>query len=140
MGVDMYLDRRVWVQGNKDIQVLDLGSNVRLDKIKVIVEEAGYWCKANQIHNWFVQNCGGGEDNCQECYVSREQLAELRTLCKKVLRKKSLAEELLPASGGFFFGSTEYDKYYYEDLKETVKIIDEALACEGGDFYYQASW
>lgn len=31
--------------------------------------------------------------------------------------------ELLPSQSGFFFGSTDYDDWYIEDLKETVKAL-----------------
>ena len=42
---------------------------------------------------------------------------------------------------GFFFGGTEKDEWYYEDLKDTVKICDDALAMgEEWSFEYHASW
>ena len=40
-----------------------------------IIEQVGYWRKANQIHNWFVENVQDGEDDC--CYhneVTKEYL------------------------------------------------------------------
>lgn len=49
-------------------------------------------------------------------------------------------DPLRPTSG-FFFGNTEKNEWYYEDLSETVEIIDRALSL--GDewrFIYQASW
>ena len=55
----------------------------------------------------------------------------------------TVAERLLPTQGGFFFGSTDYDEYYIEDLKRTIEIIDNVLATT--DFkkemiYYVSSW
>jgi hypothetical protein len=100
----------------------------------------GYWRKANQIHNWFVTFIGEGEDNCQTMYVPRDRLEELRDICLKVLEDNSLAKELLPTESGFFFGSTEYDEYYFGDLEETVKIINRCLASKFDSFEYQASW
>jgi hypothetical protein len=51
------------------------------------------------------------------------------------------APELLPPQSGFFFGGTEYDEYYFQDLEKTRKMIEDVLAePEGGDFYYQSSW
>ena len=44
-----------------------------------------YWRKANQIHQWFVENVQGGEDECKPHYVNREQLGDLRQLCLRVL-------------------------------------------------------
>lgn len=65
-----------------------------------------------------------------------------------VFTDTSLAEELLPTQSGFFFGGTEYDDWYYQDIVETIKTFEELLAEEAklpegvysGDFYYQASW
>lgn len=101
----------------------------------------GYWRKANQIHNWFVEKCGDGKDECQEMEVSRDQLKDLRDSCLVCL--ESTPEEckkILPTKSGFFFGSTEYDKYYMEDMKATVEIIDRALASPAKYFIYWSSW
>ena len=100
----------------------------------------GYWRKVNSIHQWFVDNCGGGEDNCQNMYVNRQHLEELKGLCKQVLADHSLADELLPTSSGFFFGSTDVDEYYFKDLKYTIGVIDRCLASKFDYFEYQASW
>lgn len=106
-------------------------------------DEVGYWRKANQIHRWFVQNVQNGVDDCGEYKVTEEQLIELRDTCNQVLNDHSLAEELLPAQSGFFFGNTDYDDWYYNDLENTVKIIDEILENKQyclDDLYYSSSW
>ena len=109
--------------------------------VKEVSIEAGYWRKANAIHDWFVKNVQGGEDECKPHYVSRDQLQELRDCCQEVLNDRALARELLPPASGFFFGSTEVDEYYFEDLKQTIRIIDEALELpESWDFEYCSSW
>lgn len=64
----------------------------------------------------------------------------------QVILNREVADKLLPTSGGFFFGSTDYDQWYLENLKETVRIIDAALQQAEEDDYgyphftYQASW
>lgn len=100
------------------------------------------WRKSNQIHQWFVDNCQNGEDDCRKAYVSREQLQELIGLCKQVIGNRDLADDLLPSQEGFFFGSTEYDEYYFGDLLETVEMLESALkeTPDGWDFEYQSSW
>lgn len=81
-----------------------------------------------------------GEDNCTDYIVRKEQLEKLKADCVAVLADHSLAPTLLPTSDGFFFGSTEYNEFYFEDLEETIKIIDKALAETDFDkeevFYY----
>lgn len=56
------------------------------------------------------------------------------------LEDNSLAHELLPVQEGFFFGSTDYDQWYWEDLKYTKETLTKLLNEEGGDFYYHSSW
>ena len=51
--------------------------------------------------------------------------------------------ELLPTTSGFFFGGTDYDEYYVNDIKETIDIVTKVL--ETTDFekemvYYVSSW
>jgi hypothetical protein len=149
MGLDMYLDKRTYVQywehngdENYEVEVTKGGEPTKIDpkKVKYIIEEAGYWRKANQIHQWFVDNVQDGEDNCAEYYVSSDKLAELLDLCKKVQADNSLAEVLLPTVSGFFFGGTQYDEWYFKDIDNTIQILEEALADKGGDFYYSSSW
>jgi len=59
-----------------------------------------------------------------------------------VLDNHALASEHLPTTSGFFFGSTEYDEWYFQDLQSTVEIIDNALSKIGDEwtFSYQSSW
>lgn len=101
----------------------------------------GYWRKANAVHDWFVQNIQNGEDDCQKYYVEREDLATLRNLCQNQIDNPT--EDILPPTSGFFFGSTEKDEWYFEQLKYTVKMIDFILNnknFEDFEFYYQSSW
>lgn len=49
-----------------------------------LLEQLVSWRKANQIHNWFVENVQNGTDDCG-CYeVTKEQLKTLFKLCMKV--------------------------------------------------------
>jgi hypothetical protein len=100
------------------------------------------WRKSNQIHNWFVENVQGGEDDCREYDVSREQLEELVSLCEQVIEDHSLANELLPTVQGFFFGGTDYDEWYFNDVKYTAGTLKKLLADVPSDFYfvYSSSW
>lgn len=58
----------------------------------------------------------------------------------KVIENPEVIEKLLPTQGGFFFGSTGYDEYYFQDVKETVVQLQKALALEFKEFVYQSSW
>lgn len=100
----------------------------------------GYWRKSNQIHNWFVNEIGSGVDECQVMYVSREKLEELKELCIQVIANPEMAEELLPTGSGFFFGSTDYNEWYFMGLNDTIGIINRCLESKFDYFEYQASW
>lgn len=151
MGLDMYLSKKTYVkqwdhqspEEKYEVVVTKGGKpvdNIKSNKVAYIVEEAGYWRKANQIHRWFVENVQRGDDNCGEYYVDREKLRELLELCKKVKSDSTLAEALLPSASGFFFGSTEYDEWYFNDVDNTIAILEEALEDDRADYYYSSSW
>jgi hypothetical protein len=158
MGLDQYLyakkytcsnkvENERWQQMNTDFLKLknmigDDAKHLEKNLPSISVEmKIGYWRKANAVHQWFVDNCQNGEDDCREAYVSRERLTELRDLCKEVIADHSKADELLPTQQGFFFGSQEYDEGYFSDLELTVKILENALSMsDEWDFGYQSSW
>jgi hypothetical protein len=100
----------------------------------------GYWRKSNMIHHWFVNNLADGVDECQPITVRREDLETLKELCIQAIANPTDAEALLPTGGGFFFGSTSYDEYYFGDLNDTVGIINRCLDSKFDYFEYQASW
>jgi hypothetical protein len=100
----------------------------------------GYWRKANAIHNWFVRECGDNIDECQRIGVTEDKMRELLDLCILVKNNPSLANKLLPTGSGFFFGSTEYDEWYFGQIDETISILENALASGYSWFIYQASW
>lgn len=104
--------------------------------------KVGYWRKANAIHAWFVKHCQAGVDDCNSYSVSREDLIDLKDSCTAVLADNSKANSLLPPQAGFFFGSTEINDYYLDDLKLTIKIIDRCLKerLSTWDFSYNSSW
>lgn len=86
-----------------------------------------YWRKANHIHNWFVEKAQGGVDECQRTEIHPELLLELVDYCEQVTADHDKATALLPTRGGFFFGGTEYDEYYYQDTKETAEGLRQVL-------------
>ena len=148
MGLDMYLNAKIYLskyddKEDKREQIYTLFPEMfesgNLEYVKVAFE-VGYWRKANHIHKWFVDNCQD-EDDCKPYYVSREQLKALRKLCEEILKDSTLAEVYLPTQEGFFFGSEEYGEWYFDDLKDTIKIIDKCLKLpEEWEFEYQSSW
>lgn len=158
MGLDMYLtgERYLWTfpEDGPDAKVAEtigaifpelaagLDAKDRMN-IKSVRCELMYWRKANAIHQWFVDNCQEGVDECQETFVGREKLQELVDACEQVLGDHTKAPELLPTQSGFFFGDTSYDEWYFKDVQTTatrLKAIVDNKGLESWDIYYRASW
>ena len=123
------------------VDVSDM-SDVATDIYGVNVEVVCvYWRKANQIHKWFVDNVQGGNDNCGEYYVSQDKLQELLDLVNRALAERNPA--LLSPQEGFFFGSTDIDEWYWQDLKNTKEKLERIFALpqlSDLSFYYSSSW
>lgn len=139
-----------------------------------IDEQIGYWRKANQIHNWMVNNVQDGIDDCGTYEVGKDKLEELLEICKyvkqiaifedgkiangatlengkwvnnyvdgKVIVNKDCIADVLPTTSGFFFGSTDYNDYYMEDVDSTIEILEKVLTetdFENEMISYHSSW
>lgn len=104
----------------------------------------GYWRKAEQIHNWFVQEAQHGYDNCDPHFVTPKMLIELRDTCKDILANcepvgegsaitnSAYAYARLPFKLTYF--EEDYDIIYICDLEYTVHLIDFILSqCDVND-------
>jgi len=59
----------------------------------------------------------------------------------KTISNHEVASKLLPTGSGFFFGSTNYDQWYYENIKKTIEIIEKCLNLpDDWTFVYHSSW
>lgn len=122
MGLDMYLMKRVRVNKNEDS----------------VDTELVYWRKANAVHNFFT-SLKEQHESCESIEVTKDMLGMLLDRCTMVLEDRSRADELLPTTSGFFFGSTEYDEWYFNKLEDTIKDITPILSdgdIKDGDLYY----
>lgn len=170
MGLDMYLFRTKRIPGFETQDYLSLDGKIDISKTLEqaqarvgpeyqdlvaqrgepgvftwfsIFEKVAYWRKANAIHGWFVANTQGGVDECQYQEVTEQHLKELLGQTKIVLQVPDEAKRLLPTQGGFFFGDTEYDQWYVENLKMTEQQISKVLAemdWEKQIVFYHSSW
>lgn len=149
MGLDMYLRREHYIHTEPGYKVVVKKPDNKVIKRVIIknadfglriLEPVGYWRKANAIHQYLL-GCAGAEPDAQEAWVYGHQLKTLKEDCETVLKDHSKAKELLPTCDGFFFGSTEYDDYYFEQLQKTIDIIDEIDDIADYElFQYCPSW
>ena len=88
---------------------------------------------ASKLVKGLVKN-GERFENGQWCPIMEEG---------EYIENPDVAEELLPTQDGFFFGSTNYDQWYMEDVVHTIDILTKVL--ETTDFdremvVYCSSW
>ena len=143
MGLDMYLEGEKYIGFGDEIKVIVEPDILKGYNVKKVIVELMYWRKANQIHQWFVTNIQKGKDDCERYYVSEECLQKLYTAVCKVLDEHDKAETLLPTLGGFFFGGTDYNEYYFKDLEETKVGLEKLFASDvlkNFSAYYHSSW
>jgi hypothetical protein len=152
MGLDMYLKASRYVSGYEHSTRAEkklfktIVSDMEIDP-KIIDNESPsltvdvtvmYWRKVNSIHNWFVENCQDGRDECQDTCVSRKSLKELQKLCEETYKTKDA--KTLKSVSGPFFGSQEID---WEDIQATATRLKEILSdksLENCIFIYHSSW
>lgn len=60
-----------------------------------------------------------------------------------IITNPELAAKLLPTQSGFFFGGTDYDEYYMEDVKYTFELLPKIISETDFDkqvISYRSSW
>jgi hypothetical protein len=155
MGLDMYLLAQKVVDPDEE----NAGSAAEIDAVKKALAVCRVdehwsatfeirvllytWRKANQIHGWFVENVQDGLDDKKYHIVERDQLEQLVMLCHEALNNRERAGEILPPMEGFFFGDTDIDDDYFEQLEDTVTEITRILndpKYQDWKFVYSCSW
>ena len=84
--------------------------------------------------------------NGYTCKMENGEFVETPIMTEgKTVVDKSVAEDLLPTTNGFFFGSTDYDQYYMDDINDTIKMLEPLLKLDLAkewtiSYSYRASW
>lgn len=172
MGLDMFLNRKRLLSWEDQVKMKE--EMKIENPVVSVEEEVAYWRKANQINKFFMKRDIDGEgrnakvdinDLKELLKICKRLKRELRLVDGrihtgtrytkengveemyadgKVIANKELAEELLPTEAGFFFGSTDYDEWYYQQIVETIPVLEKIIS-EHNDAYdmeysYYASW
>lgn len=146
MGLDMYLNAKRYISKYSDEELgtklaQEFPELAKLGKsLNGVSVEAMYWRKANAIHKWFVDNVQNGVDDCGNYYVSRDHLMSLMDTIDATLDSRDSSN--LPPTDGFFFGSTDVDEWYWEELKNTRDALETIVNSytDDWDFEYHSSW
>jgi hypothetical protein len=126
----------------KNPNLKDVIERLKSDINYYYVGEDVYFRKVNFIYGFFSEEIN---PDTESCIVSKSRIEDLVDACKRVFQNKGdvgYAEEHLPTHAGFFFGSTQYDDWYWEDVedcyKEMVDVLDQMD--EGDVFLWEFSW
>lgn len=104
-----------------------MGLDIYITKKKC--SEIGYFRKVNFLVKFFKKK-GFDVPNQIPLVIKREDAEELLSKCEEVLKDHSKGPELLPTMSGFFFGSTDYDDYYYDDVEAVRDYVKDKLLPE----------
>jgi hypothetical protein len=104
-----------------------LGLDIYFTKVKR--KEIGYFRKVNFLVAFFEKK-GFDVLNQTSLIIRRKDAQELLSKCEEVLLDHSKGPELLPTTSGFFFGSTDYDDSYYEDVESVRNYVKDKLLPE----------
>jgi len=110
------------------------------DKVKIGIDE-GYWRKFNALHVWFVKHVQKGIDECEAHIVTLDHLKKLEKTLANLTKEN--AHKVLPAKSGYFFGNTDYDEWYWNDVEETKKLVKRLINevnHKERTLIYQSSW
>jgi hypothetical protein len=81
-----------------------------------------YFRKVNFIYEFFRNDMKN-----ERCIVDKTRIKQLIDVCENVLKHKGdkdYAKEHLPTTSGFLFGSTNYDEWYWNDVKDCIKQMN----------------
>lgn len=103
-------------------------------------EYDAYFRKVNFLFAYF-ENIGKMIDQWF-AFVDKEDVDDIIDRCERVLKDHKLATELLPTQSGFFFGSTDYNEWYFNDVKDCLRQMKKyrKLLKEGVTGYVIFSW
>ena len=99
-----------------------------------------YFRKVNFLFKYFEDR--GKMVDEYYAFVEQEDVEDIIYKCERILKDNSLAHALLPTQNGFFFGSTDYDGWYFSDVKDCLKQMKQFLKLfkKPGTGYVIFSW
>lgn len=101
-----------------------MGLDIWFSKRKI--SRFGYFRKVNFLVKFFELK-GLNVKNQEPLEITKEDVKELLQYCEDVLKDHSLAKELLPTMEGFFFGNTDYNEHYFDDVEEVRDFVKYTL-------------
>lgn len=160
MGLDMYLLKGKKEVANDNWEVLEEVGYLRkanqihawmVDNVQDGEDDCGYYEvsreKVEELHEVCAKIIGASKLIRSSMIVNGRTLENRKWKPNYVdgytIANPEVAQKSLPTQGGFFFGSTEYDQYYYVDVLHTLKFLTDILMdtnFETEKIIYTSSW
>lgn len=102
--------------------------------------QVGYFRKINSLFRWVSYNVQS-VDNCKSILIPKQKLEQLSADLNRLTKDNCMT--IFPTSEGFFFGSTEYDQYYWSDVEEVKSWVSSTLKSfdfDNHDLFFWAWW
>ena len=96
-------------------------------------EFLAYFRKVNFLFEFFSGSLNEDETTV---VITRGEMEELIEKCEFVLNNRDKASEILPTCDGFFFGSLDYDDYYFESVAKVLLSFQVILENYSDDYLY----
>ena len=96
-------------------------------------EFLAYFRKVNFLFEFFSGSLNEEETTA---VITRGEMETLIDNCEFVLNNRDKASEILPTCDGFFFGSLDYDDYYFESVAKVLLSFQVILENYSDDYLY----
>lgn len=96
-------------------------------------EFLAYFRKVNFLFEFFSGSLNEDETTA---IITRGEMETLIDNCEFVLNNRDKASEILPTCDGFFFGSLDYDDYYFESVAKVLLSFQVILENYSDDYLY----
>ena len=133
-------DFKIYPYTNEILDLPELEERVKKEIEGAYEEYDAYFRKVNFLFKYY-EDRGKMYDQCY-AFTDADDIDDIIDRCKRILEHHDLAYSLLPTQSGFFFGSTDYDNWYYDDIKDCLKQMKKyrKLLKEGVTGYIIFSW
>lgn len=136
MGLDQYITAYKRVKATPQMildlknEGLDLTDAVSTEPDDVLIRATVHihsFRKFNALHGFvadlFATKYGEGFQDSLFPYDITDYIDQMETVLDMILKEPDKAEIMFSPTAGFFFGSTEIDRWYWEDVKELKELI-----------------
>ena len=112
-------DWKIYPFTNQILDFPELEKQVEEEVKGYYLQYDAYFRKVNFLFAYYENN--GKMIEQYYAFTDKDDIDDIISRCERVLADHSLANELLPTQSGFFFGGTDYDEMYFDDVKDCLK-------------------